>query len=494
MTAKERVEQQIQELKVKAIDSRSDCIARQRINQLFDANSFAEFNSSVESRLRNDLFNREPTQGDGVICGYGTINGRLVYAASQDATVYGGSVGYVHAGKIIRTIESALKVGAPFVMMFSTGGARIEEGVAALEGLAGVITALTKARRNIPILSVILGHCPGGLAVAASQSDFLIMNENGGDIFLNSPILYPSNSDDNISIGSAQMHKDTGVASAIMPDEDSCILKAKSYLSYIPVRSGLKRVFSRSAKVSDSPNRSSDILDKYAIDIADGTVPASSIIKEIVDGGKYEEIYTHIGTDIVAAMAFMDGIPVGVIGNESARISRDGMYKAEKLIRICDSFCMPIIFVSHAEGFEIGVGTEKSDILDRTASFVSSLCACRVPRLSLIVGPSIGTAYVCFNSKMLGSDYVFAWPSAEVSVLLPDPAVQILWKNRIAESEDPITARTELIEEFRSEVASADSAASEGHIDEIILPSSSRARIISTLDVLLLEYPMAEKV
>ena len=492
MTAKERVEHKIQELSVKAIDSQSDCIARQRIFKLFDAKSFAEFNSSVESRHRNDLFDRDPTQGDGVICGYGTVNGRLVYAASQDATVYGGSVGYIHAGKIIRTIESALKVGAPFVMMFSTGGARIEEGVAALEGLAGVITALTKARHKIPVFSLILGHCPGGLAVAASQADFVILNEKDGDIFLNSPILYPSNSDAGIPIGSAKMHKDTCVVSAILPDEDSCILKAKSYLSYIPVRAGLKRVFTRAAKVSDSPNRASDILNAYAADLADGTVPASSIIKEIVDGGKYEEIYSHVGIDTVAAMAFMDGIPVGLIGNESARISRDGMYKAEKLIRICDAFCMPIIFVSRAEGFEIGITTERSDILDRTTSFISSLSACRVPKLSLIVGPSIGTAYVCFNSKMLGSDFVFAWPSAEISVLLPDSAVHILWRKRIAESEDPIAARSELVEEFRAEVASADSAASEGHIDEIILPSSSRARIISMLDVLLLEYPVAD--
>lgn len=492
MTAKERVEQQIQELKVKALDSRSDNIARQRILRLVDENSFAEFNSSVESRRRNSLFDREPTQGDGVICGYGTVNGRLVYVASQDATVFGGSVGYVHAEKIIRTIESAIKVGAPFVMMFSTGGARIEEGVAALEGLAGVISALTKARQKIPVLSLILGHCPGGLAVAASQSDFLLLSEKDGDIFLNSPVLYPSDSSDSVPIGSALMHKNTGVATAILPDEDSCILKAKAYLSYIPVRAGLRRVFSRAAKVTDSPNRAADILDTYARDLADSTVPSSSIIKEIVDGGKYEEIYSHIGTDVVAAMANMDGIPVGLIGNESTRISRDGMYKAEKLIRICDAFCMPIIFVSRSEGFDIGRDTEKSDILDRTASFITSLSACRVPRLSLIVGPSIGTAYICFNSKMLGSDFVFAWPSAEISVLTPDSAVHILWRKRMADSEDPIAARSELIEEFRAEVASADSAASEGHIDEIILPSSSRARIISTLDVLLLQYPMAE--
>lgn len=493
MTSKERVVQQIQELMTIATENRTDSIARQRILQLFDKNSFAELNSAVESRRSNYLFKRDPIQGDGVICGYGTINGRLVFAASQDASVYGGSVGYVHAGKIIRTIESAQKLGAPFVMMFSTGGARIEEGVVALDGLAGIISALTKARHHIPIISIILGHCPGGLAVAASQSDFLILNEKGGDIFLNSPVLYPMDSNNDVPVGSAKMHMTTGVATAILPDEDSCIQKAKSYLSYIPVRSGMQRVFSRSSQVSDAPNRASEILNTYAANLADGTVLASSIIKEIVDEGIYTELYSHIGKDVVAAMAFMDGISVGLIGNEKSRISRDGMYKAEKLIRICDAFCMPIIFISRADGFDIGPDTEMSDILDRTTSFISTLSACRVPRLSLIIGPSVGTAYVCFNSKMLGSDFVFAWPSAEISVLTPDAAVNILWRKRIAESEDPISARSELVEEFRSEVASAKSAASEGHIDEIIIPSSSRSRIISTMDVLLLEYPVAEK-
>lgn len=474
---------------------RRDKLCDQWLSMLFDPESFVSLDSKVVSRPFSEAFDRAPVEGDGVVTGYGTIGGRLVFAAAQDPDVYGGSMGRSHSMKIVKSIEMAIDSNAPFVALFSSGGARIEEGVLALEGLGAVLSALNEAKGMIPVLSAIMGQCPGGLAIAAVKSDFLFMIEKKSGMYINSPSLSAiadglNGTPDNV--GSADTHRKTGLASFILPTEEACITKIRQVLEYIPVSSGEYSSVIRELSNDDS-NRVSETLNKMASDSDLNPILADAVFQEISDRNQLVEIGSDYGKDMFVALGKLDGVTVGFIGNEAQRMTSEGVRKAAKFVRFCDSFMIPMVTLTNSEGFELGSKTENTSVLEDSASLIDAFACSTVPRIGILAGKAIGTAYLCLNSKMLGADIVYAWPTAEVSVLSADAAAHILFREKISDSENPIEAREKLVSDYRDQIGNAEIAASLGQVDEIIAPSATRPRLISALDILLCSRPLSDK-
>lgn len=474
---------------------RPEKVSDRRLSELFDPDSFVCLDSKVVSRPFSDTFDRPPVEGDGVTVGYGTIAGRLVFAASQDPDVYGGSMGRAHSMKIVKAIDMAIDSNAPFIAMYSSGGARVEEGVLALEGLGAVLSALSEAKGVIPLLTAVLGPCPGGLAIAAAKSDFVFMIKRVSGLFANSPSLTVLNDPQSVSaedIGTAEMHRKTGLASFISDSEADCFSKIRELLNYIPVISDEGACAYRAVVSGDDPNRSSDVLDKMAEESDIHPISAKAVFEEIADNRRVLFVANESGADMTVGIGKMDGLVVGFIGNETTRMSPMGVRKAARFVRFCDSFMIPIVTLTNSEGFEFGYKTETSAILEDAALLVEAFTSADVPRVAILAGKAIGTAYLCMNSKMIGADTVYVWPTAEVSILSADTAAHILYRDKIAGSEDPIAARAQLVNEYKDSIADAGIAASLGQVDEMISPSATRPRIISALDILLCAYPLAE--
>ena len=475
----------------------SDKLCFSRLMTLFDPDSFVSLDRKVVSRPFSAVFERPPVEGDGVVTGYGTIGGRLVFAASQDPDVYGGSIGRAHAMKIVKVIEMAVSSGSPFVALYSSGGARVEEGILALEGLGAILSALSDAKGQIPLLSAIMGPCPGGLALAAAKSDFVFFCEGVSGMYMNSPSITAAMSAGDVNpsdIGTPESHmKQTGLASFVLPDEESCLLQIRELLDYIPVVSGDSLVFTREEVLDDDPNRTSDDLNRLASEIDLNGLPIRDVFREIADRQTFLEISEGYGTDMVTAFARLDGITIGLVGNAAARLTEAGAKKTSRFVRFCTAFMIPLVTFTNAEGFEIGTEVEKSCILEAASDLISAFSESDIPRIGVIAGKAIGTAYLVMNSKMLGADMVFAWPTAQIAVMSSDTAANILYNNDIAESEDPIAARTEKVQAYDSEISNPEVAAGYGQVDELILPSVTRPRIISALDILLCAYPLVEK-
>jgi len=475
----------------------SDKLCYSRLMTLFDPDSFVSLDKKVISRPFSAVFDRPPVEGDGVVTGYGTIGGRLVFAASQDPDVYGGSIGRAHAMKIVKVIEMAVSSGSPFVALYSSGGARIEEGVLALEGLGSILSALSDAKGQIPLLSAVLGPCPGGLALAAAKSDFIFFCDKVSGMYMNSPSVTAALSGGAVKssdIGTPESHqKQTGLASFVLADEEDCFLKIRELMDYIPVASGNTLTFTRDAFSEDDSNRTSEKLNDLASEIDRNGLPIRDVFAEISDMQAFLEISEEYGTDIVVAFARLDGVTVGLVGNAAPRLTEAGAKKAARFIRFCTAFMIPLVTFTDAEGFEIGSDIEKSCILEAASDLISAFSESDVPRVGVLVGKAIGTAYLVMNSKMLGADMVFAWPTAQVAIMTADTAANILYRDDIAGSKDPIAAREEKVMAYENEISNPEVAAGYGQIDELILPSTTRPRLISALDILLCAYPLVEK-
>lgn len=474
----------------------TDRLCISRLTMLFDPDSFVSLDNKVVSRPFSEAFDRPPVEGDGVVTGYGTIGGRLVFAASQDPDVYGGSISRAHAMKIVKVLEMAVSSGAPFIGIYSSGGARIEEGVLALEGMGALLSALNEAKGIIPLISVVLGNCPGGLAIAAAAGDFLLFGGDKARMFMNSPVITAAASDAAVpvsDIGTPDVHKkNTGLAAFVLDDEEACLFKAREILDYIPVNTGDTLVFTRESVTFDDANRTSDALNEIASAADEAGLDVRAVFTEVSDLGAFLEVWDGYGTDMITAFAKLDGISVGLIGNASSRISEAGAGKAARFVRFCSAFMIPIVTFTNSEGFVIGVETEKTGILEAAGDLISAFDGADVPRIGVLTGKAIGTAYLAMNSKMLGADMVFAWPTAEIAVLPADTAANILYRKEIAESEDPASLRAEKVKAYKEQISDPETAAGYGQVDELILPSATRPRIISALDILLCAYPLIE--
>ena len=467
-----------------------------RLTAIFDPGSFVSIDSQVVSRPFSDAFDRPPVDGDGVVTGYGTVDGRLVYAAAQDPSVYGGSVGRAHAMKIVKSLELAIRSGAPFLLLFSSGGARIEEGILSLEGMGALLSSLSEAKGIIPLIGGIYGACPGGLALAAAQFDFLVFLRSKGGLYMNSPAVTAfaeGNSADPALIGSAQDHERfTGLASVVAADEEEAATRFREILAYIPVQTGTDYSFTRELS-SDDPNRVDEKLNAIAENVDSDGVPVGTILASVADFGESLELSAEYGSDILTAFIRLDGLAVGVVASREVKITEAGAKKAASFVRFCTSFMIPIVTITNASGFAIGAASEKSGILSAASDLVTAFAGSDVPRIGLIAGKAIGTAYLALNSKILGADIVYAWPTAEIAVMEADTAANVLFAKDIASASDPQAAREEKVRAYRDQISDPSVAAGLGQIDEIILPSATRARLISALDMLLCSYPLIDR-
>ena len=463
-------------------------VCRRRIGALLDPESFVEIDSHVRTSGITFGFERDAVDGDGVVSGYGTIDGRPVFIAAQDPDVHGGSIGRMHAAKIAKAIRMAIQARAPFIAMYDSGGARIEEGVLALEGMAEILGEMYAAAGDVPTISAIMGPCPGGLAFAAAASDFVFMCGSKSGIYMNGPMVVSASegkSLDAAAIGGPDVHASvTGLASFVCADEADCCFKIKRLLSYLP-DSGDAGAIAFDAQ--DDANRSDASLDAMAVGM-DAGYDVRAILSAVMDVGSLFETSKAYAPGLFTGFARLAGYNVGIVANADPMMDADMAEKATRFVRICDAFGIPLITFTDAAGFKIGTAYEKSAMIRNGAAMMAAFAGCTVPRLGVILGKAYGTAYVAMNSKQIGADLVYAWPTAEVAVVGPDTAANIIYRKEIAASTYPATARADFVAKYAENVANARVAASLGHIDEIIMPSATRPRLASALDMLVSAY------
>ncbi len=463
--------------------------ARERINLLFDEGSFVEIDSFVETRSVEFGMASKKISGDGVVTGYGTVDGRLVYVSSQDFTVIGGSLGEMHAKKITKVMDMAMKMGAPFISINDSGGARIEEGIDALSGFGDIFYRNTLASGVIPQISVIMGPCAGGAVYSPAITDFVFMVEKTSQMFITGPSVIKAVTGEDVTfeaLGGAEAHNSTsGVAHFKSASEEECIADIKRLLSFLPdnnlsdspfliCEDDLNRLPEELSEViPDSPNKGYDVLD---------------IITKVVDNGEFMEVQKHFAMNIVVGFARINGSSIGIIANQpkvnAGSLDVDASDKAARFIRFCDSFNIPLVTFTDVPGYLPGVKQEHSGIIRHGAKLLYSFSEATVPKINVITRKAYGGAYIAMNSKHLGADMVFAWPTAEIAVMGPDGAANIIFKKDIANADDPIACRAEKIQEYRDKFSNPYVAAARGYVDDVIEPASTRVRLASALEML----------
>lgn len=463
--------------------------ARERIAALLDAGSFVEVDAFVEHR--SNEFNMAETKapGEGVVTGYGTVDGRLVFVYSQDFTVIGGSLGEMHAKKICKVMDMAVKMGAPIIGMNDSGGARIQEGIAALSGFGEIFKRNTLASGVIPQISVIMGPCAGGAVYSPAITDFVFMVEKTSQMFITGPAVIKSVTGEDVTseeLGGAAAHAaKSGVAHFTAKDEDECIAKIKQLIAYLPSNNLEDIPFEMPA---DPINRLSEKLTTIVPDDANKAYDVKEVIAEVVDSGSFMEVQSEFAKNIVIGLARMNGATVGIVANQpnvmAGALNVDASDKAARFVRFCDSFNIPVITFTDVPGYLPGVHEEHSGIIRHGAKLLYAYSEATVPLINVILRKAYGGAYIAMSSKHLGADAVFAWPTAEIAVMGPEGAANIIFKNEIANSANPIATRAEKIQEYRDKFANPFEAAKLGFVDDVIEPDSTRPRIIAALEML----------
>ncbi len=464
--------------------------ARERIAMLFDEGSFVEIDAFVTHRCKEFNMADNDAPCEGVITGYGTVDGRLVYAYSQDFTVIGGSVGEMHAAKICKIMDMALKMGAPIIGMCDSGGARIQEGVDALKGFGEIFCRTAKLSGVVPQLSVILGPCAGGAVFAPAMTDFIVMADKTSQMFLTGPSVVRGVTGEDISaeeLGGASAHAEkSGVAGFHFATEEECIAQVKLILSYLP-SNNLETA--PQYDCTDSLDRLSEVLNTVVPEDANTHYNMKSVIAEVADNGEFVEAFAEYATNLITGFVRLNGATVGVVANQpevmDGALDGKASEKGARFVRFCDSFNIPIVTFTDVPGYVVGKEYEHDGIIRQGAKLFYAFAESTVPKVNVIVRKAYGGAYIAMNSKHIGADMVFAWPTAEIAVMGTDGAANIIFKNDIAESNDPMKTRAEKIEEYTEKFANPYVAASRGYIDDVIEPDSTRPRIISALEMLM---------
>ncbi len=463
--------------------------ARERIAMLMDEGSFIEVDAFCEHR--SNEFNMASTKApaEGVVTGYGTVDGRLVFVYAQDFTVIGGSLGEMHAKKICKVMDMAMKMGAPIIGMNDSGGARIQEGIAALSGFGEIFKRNTLCSGVIPQISVIMGPCAGGAVYSPAITDFVFMVEKTSQMFITGPGVVKSVTGEEVTaeeLGGATAHAaKSGVAHFSAKTEEECIADIKKLLSYLP-SNNLDPI--PWEVPTEDINRLSDKLTSIVPDEPNKAYDIKEVIAEIADTGSFMEVQREFATNIVVGFARMNGEPVGIVANQpkvmAGSLDINSSDKAARFVRFCDSFNIPLITLTDVPGYLPGVHEEHGGIIRHGAKLLYAYSEATVPKINVILRKAYGGAYIAMSSKHLGADMVYAWPTAEIAVMGPEGAANIIFKKEIAESSDPIAARAEKIEEYRNKFANPFEAAKLGFVDDIIEPDSTRPRIIAALEML----------
>ncbi|WP_138990426.1 acyl-CoA carboxylase subunit beta [Larkinella sp. C7] len=462
--------------------------ARERIALLVDEGSFEEIGKFVMHRTRDFGLDKEHYLGDGVVTGYGTIHGRLTYVFAQDFTVFGGALSETHAEKICKIMDLAMKNGAPVVGLNDSGGARIQEGVLSLAGYADIFYRNTLASGVVPQISAVMGPCAGGAVYSPAITDFILMVENTSYMFVTGPNVVKTVTHENVTaeeLGGASTHSTkSGVTHFACANELECIQYIKKLLSYVPqnceddpIRLPYEPADENRPKLNaiipENPNQPYDMRE---------------VIEEIVDVGSFFEVHKAFAENIVVGFARLAGRSIGVVGNQPAILAGvldiDASTKAARFVRFCDSFNIPLLVLEDVPGFLPGTDQEWNAIITNGAKLLYAFCEATVPRVTVITRKAYGGAYDVMNSKHIGADMNYAWPTAEIAVMGASGAAEIIFKREIAEAADPQARLQEKVLDYTTKFANPYRAAHRGYIDEVIYPEQTRQKLIRAFQML----------
>ncbi len=461
-------------------------LARERIEYLLDEGSFNELD--MLARTRNPDATERPYT-DGVVTGWGTIDGRKVFLFSQDFTIMGGSLGEVFAEKIQKVQDLALSVGAPFIGLNDGAGARIPEGVVSLDGYGGIFYRNVQASGVIPQISVILGPCAGGAVYSPAMTDFIFMVKETSHMFITGPDVVKTVTGEEVTLeelGGAGSHSSkSGVAMFVAEDEKAVLDDVRYLLSFLPSNN---LEVAPSGEVEDDPERLCPELLELMPENPNQPYDMKNVITTVVDDGDFMEVHANWAKAIVCGFARLDGRPVGVVANQPMQLAGvldiESSSKAARFVRTCDAFNIPLVTFVDVPGFLPGVDQEYGGIIRHGAKLLYAYCEATVPRMQVITRKAYGGAYVVMDSKSIGCDLSLAWPSAELAVMGPEGATDIVYRREIQAAADPAARRTELIDEYKSQFANPWIAAERGYIDDVIDPAETRRKLIAGLRML----------
>ncbi|HLZ63603.1 MAG TPA: acyl-CoA carboxylase subunit beta [Ktedonosporobacter sp.] len=463
--------------------------ARERIDLLLDPDTFNELDMFVTHRATDFGLDEQQIPGDGVVTGYGQVEGRLVYVFSQDFTVFGGSLSETHGEKICKVMDLAMKNGAPVIGLNDSGGARIQEGVVSLGAYADIFLRNTLASGVVPQISAIMGPCAGGAVYSPAITDFIFMVEETSYMFVTGPNVVKAATHEDVTfeeLGGARVHNSkSGVAHFACPSEPDCIRMIRQLLSYLPSNN-----LEDPPRITaiDSPKRAEEALDSIIPDNPNKAYDMRAIIHHIVDDADFFEVQEHFAKNILIGFARLNGRPVGIVAQQPRALAGvldiNASDKAARFVRFCDCFNIPILTFVDVPGFLPGTAQEHSGIIRHGAKLLYAYCEATVPKITVITRKAYGGAYDVMSSKHVRGDINYAWPTAEIAVTGPEGAVNILFKDEIAKAADPEQRRKELIAEYIEKFASPYIAASRGYIDEVIEPRHTRSKLINALEML----------
>lgn len=475
--------------RIEAQHAQGKLTARERLNLLFDEGSFIEMDVFVSHRCNNFDMPNTHAPGDGVVTGYGTVDGRLVFAYAQDFTVLGGSLGEYHAEKIVKVQNMALKMGAPIVGLNDSGGARIQEGVTSLSGFGKIFYNNTISSGVIPQISVIMGPCAGGAVYSPAITDFVFMVDKTSQMFITGPQVIKTVTGEDISaekLGGAMTHNSvSGVAHFIGKNDEDTLAQVRDLLSYLP-SNNLETA--PDFNTGDDSNRLIPEFDDIIPENPNKAYDIYDIIKKLADNGVIYDVMPHFAKNIVTCFIRMGGQSIGVIANQpkfaAGCLDINASDKAARFVRRCDAFNVPLLTIEDVPGFLPGTDQEYGGIIRHGAKLLYAYCEATVPKITMILRKAYGGAYIGMCNKELGADLVLAWPTAQIAVMGAEGAANIVFKNDIKDATDPIAKRQEKVAEYEEKFNNPYRAAEMGYVDDIIEPSTARQRIISGFDML----------
>src|SRR6201989_1382859 len=475
--------------RIDAQHAKGKLTARERIDLLLDDGTFEEWDMFVEHRSNDFGMEANRPPGDGVVTGYGTISGRLVFVFSQDFTVFGGALSEAHAEKICKVMDQAMKVGAPVIGLNDSGGARIQEGVASLGGYAEVFQRNVMASGVIPQISLIMGPCAGGAVYSPAMTDFIFMVKETSHMFITGPEVIKTVTGEEVEfeeLGGAMSHNSkSGVAHFASEEGESCLEDVRYLMSFLP--SNNLEAPPR-FEPSDDPEREDDELDTLVPNDPQKTYDLRDVIARRVDDEEFFEVHEHFAKNIVCGFSRLDGYPVGIVGNQPAFLAGvldiEASEKAARFVRTCDCYNVPIVTFTDVPGFLSGTDQEWNGIIRHGAKLLYAYTEATVPKLTVVTRKAYGGAYDVMASKHMLADFNYAWPTAEVAVMGPEGAVNIIYRKDIANSPTPEERRQKLIDDYKAHFANPYSAAERGYIDDVIEPRETRPMLVKALRML----------
>jgi acetyl-CoA carboxylase carboxyltransferase component len=477
------------ESKLQAHRAKGRLTARERLDLLLDPGSFHEVDAFVMNNRAGIGMASQSLLTDGVITGWGTIDGRLVYVYSQDFTIMGGSLGSAHAAKIVKIQDMALKNGAPLIGLNDSGGARIQEGLASLVGYSEIFLRNTLSSGVVPQISAIMGPCAGGAVYSPALTDFIFMVKNTSHMFVTGPDVVKAVTHEDVSfetLGGAMVHNGaSGVAHFAADSEGDCLYMIRMLLGYLPSNNMEEAPF---VKSKDDPLRTDEKLDSIVPDNPNKPYDMKEVITSVVDDGRFFEVQEHFAQNLIIGFARLGGQSVGILANQPAVLAGvldiNASAKGARFVRFCDCFNIPIVTFEDVPGFLPGVGQEHGGIIRHGAKLLYAYCEATVPKINIVTRKAYGGAFCVLSPRATRGDLALAWPSAELAVMGADGAVNILYRRELAAAEDPVARKAELVQAYTDEFANPYVAAARGFIDDVIEPHDTRPRLINALQML----------